>query len=134
MAEPSTVHLPEMLHYIPAGFPSPADDYMENSLDLNEYLIKNKAASFFVRVAGDSMNGAGIMSGDILLVDRSLDPGHNKIVVAIVDNEMTVKKLCYRDNKNFLVSENPEYKPIEITEHMDCSIWGVVAAVIRKLA
>lgn len=132
-SDPPGINLPEILNRVPAGFPSPADDYMENTLDLNEHLIRNKAASFYIRVAGDSMNGAGIMSGDILLVDRSLDPAHNKIVVAIVDSEMTVKRLRYSQDKVFLVSENPEFRPIEITSHMDCRIWGVVAAVIRKL-
>ncbi|MFP4111201.1 MAG: LexA family protein [Desulfonatronovibrio sp.] len=132
-SDPFNTSLPEILNRVPAGFPSPADDYMENSLDLNEHLIRNKAASFYIRVAGDSMNGAGIMSGDILLVDRSVDPAHNKIVVAIVDSEMTVKRLRYRQDRVFLVSENPEFRPIEITSHMDCRIWGVVTAVIRKL-
>ncbi len=132
-AEASELYLPELLNHIPAGFPSPADDYMENSLDLNEYLVNNKAASFFIRVAGDSMEGAGIMNGDILLVDRSLDPGHNRIVIAIIDGQMTVKRLYFKNHRVFLVSENPRYKPVEITEHMDCSIWGVVSAVIRKL-
>ncbi|WP_052507344.1 LexA family protein [Desulfonatronovibrio magnus] len=125
--------LPQLLVHVPAGFPSPADDYMDKSLDLNAYLVSNKAASFFVRVAGDSMEGAGILNGDILLIDRSLDPAHNKIVVAILNNELTVKKIRYKGNRVFLIADNPEYQPIEITEHMECAIWGVVAAVIRKL-
>ncbi len=102
-------------------------------MDLNEYLIKNKAASFFVRVAGDSMEGAGIMDGDVLLIDRSLDPGHNKIVVAIVNNEMTLKRLSFKNDRIYLAPENKNYQPIEITEYMDCYIWGVVSAVIRKM-
>ena len=131
--EGTSVSLPELLALVPAGFPSPADDYTDRFLDLNDYLINNKAASFYIRVAGESMRGAGIMPGDILLVDRSVDPVHNRIVVAVIDNEMTVKKLRFRENKVFLVSENPEFKPIEITGEMDVHVWGVVSAVIRKL-
>jgi DNA polymerase V len=131
--DPPASHLPQMLSLVPAGFPSPADDYLDTSLDLNEHLVTNRAASFYVRVAGDSMTGAGIMSGDILLVDRSLEPVHNRIVVGIVDNEMVVKRLCLTSSRVSLVSENPLYRPIDITRDMDCYIWGVVTAVIRKL-
>lgn len=127
------VLLPELLTCVPAGFPSPADDYADRNLDLNDYLIKNRAASFYIRVAGESMRDAGILSGDILLVDRSLEPAHNKIVVALINNEMAVKRLRRNRQGVFLVSENPEYPPLEITEDMDAAVWGVVAAVIRKL-
>lgn len=127
------IHLPQILSLVPAGFPSPADDYLDASLDLNEYLIKNKAASFYIRVSGESMNGAGILSGDILLVDRSLDPINNRIVVAIIDGEMVLKRLRITNGETFLVSENPKFKPIKIFEDMDFYIWGVVSAVARKL-
>ncbi|MFW5731053.1 MAG: LexA family protein [Desulfonatronovibrionaceae bacterium] len=128
------VLLPELLTCVPAGFPSPADDYADQKLDLNDYLVKNKAASFYIRVAGESMRDAGILSGDILLVDRSLEPAHNKIVVALINNEMAVKRLRKNGQGIFLVSDNPEYPSLEITEDMDAAVWGVVAAVIRKLA
>lgn len=107
---------------------------MDTALDLNEYLINNRASSFYVRVAGDSMTGAGIMSGDILLVDRSIEPGNNRTVVAVIDNEMVVKRLRVTRDKISLVSENPRYRPIEITGEMECFVWGVVTAVIRKLS
>lgn len=131
--DPCPVFLPEALCPVPAGFPSPADDYMDRSLDLNEYLIKNRAASFFIRVAGESMRGAGILPGDILLVDRSVEPAHNRIVVAVLDREMLVKRLHFSRRRVYLASENPEFQPVEITEGMDACIWGVVTAVIRKL-
>ena len=133
-ARTNNVPLPELLSLIPAGFPSPADDYMAGTLDLNDYLIRNKATSFYVRVAGESMRGAGIMPGDLLLADRSVDAGHNRIVVAMINGEMAVKRLWLGENKVLLVSENPEFKPIEITDEMDAHVWGVVVAVIRKLA
>ncbi len=131
--ESPEVYLPELSARVPAGFPSPADDYLERTLDLNAYLINNHAASFFIRVAGESMDGAGIFPGDILLVDRSVSPAHNRIVVAVLDSEMVVKRLQYRQGRGVLVSENPEFKPIEITDAMEVYIWGVVTAVIRKL-
>jgi DNA polymerase V len=132
-SEAESFALPELLALVPAGFPSPADDYMDRFLDLNDYLINNKAASFYIRVSGESMRGAGILPGDILLVDRSIDPVHNRIVVAVIDNEMTVKRLRLRGGRVFLVSEHPEFRPMEITGEMDAHVWGVVAAVIRKL-
>jgi len=132
--DPCTVLLPEASALVPAGFPSPADDYTDRSLDLNEYLIRNQAASFFIRVAGESMHGAGILPEDILLVDRSVSPAHNKIVVAVLDNEMVVKRLRFKKDQAFLVSENSAFPSIEITHAMEACIWGVVIAVIRKLA
>ena len=132
--DPPAGRLPQILSLVPAGFPSPADDYLDTGLDLNEYLVNNRSASFYVRVAGDSMTGAGIMSGDILLVDRSVEPVHNKIVIAVIDNEMVLKRLKISPEKISLVSENPHFRPIEITGEMECSVWGVVTAVIRKLS
>ncbi|EFI34944.1 Peptidase S24/S26A/S26B, conserved region [Desulfonatronospira thiodismutans ASO3-1] len=132
-AESPEVLLPEVSALVPAGFPSPADDYLDRTLDLNEYLIHNQAASFFIRVAGESMQGAGILPGDILLVDRSVEPAHNKIVVAVLDDEMVVKRLRYRQGRGVLVPEHPGFRPIEITDAMEAHIWGVVTAVIRKL-
>ena len=117
---------------ISAGFPSPATDYMECNLDLNEYLIEHPAATYFVRVEGDSMKNAGIASGDILIVDRALPVGNNCIVVASIDNELTVKRLEKAENKVFLVPSNPEYPVIEVTGEMDLNIWGVVTFVIHE--
>ncbi|MCB9487389.1 MAG: translesion error-prone DNA polymerase V autoproteolytic subunit [Deltaproteobacteria bacterium] len=124
---------PQFSSRVSAGFPSPADDYVEGELDLNRHLIKHPAATFFVRVSGDSMIGAGIHSGDLLVVDRAVEPTTGKIVVAIVDAEMTVKRLQKRDGRPFLMAENDAYAPIAITEDNDVEVWGVVTAVIHEL-
>ena len=117
---------------VSAGFPSPAEDYIEQRLDLNELLIQNPSATFFVRVNGDSMIGAGINHDDILIVDRSLEPISGKIVIAIVDGEFTVKRLIKNNDTCRLVAENPDYPPIEITEDSACEIWGVVTSSINQ--
>jgi DNA polymerase V len=118
---------------VPAGFPSPADDYIENQLDLNQHLINHPAATFFVRVSGSSMTGAGIHHGSILVVDRSLEPNDGDVVVAVIHGELTVKRLKkQQDGKVFLIPENPEYKPIELTEEMEVTIWGVVTSAIQE--
>jgi DNA polymerase V len=117
---------------IPAGFPSPAQDYIEENLDLNEYLIAHPSATYFVRVEGFSMEGAGIFPGDVLIVDRSLEPAHKKIVIAIVDGELTVKRLWQKKNKWFLMPENPDFPMTEITKDMEFTIWGVVVYALHK--
>jgi DNA polymerase V len=117
---------------VPAGFPSPAEGYLDKSLDLNEFLIAHPAATFFVRVAGDSMRDAGILSGDILIVDRSLTPSDNKIVVAIINSEFTVKRLRLGEGRISLVPENPSYPILDVKEGTDFQIWGVVTYVIHK--
>ncbi|MDD3464852.1 MAG: translesion error-prone DNA polymerase V autoproteolytic subunit [Candidatus Cloacimonetes bacterium] len=117
----------------PAGFPSPAADYLEGLLDLNEYLIKNKAATFFARVEGDSMIGCGIFPGDIVIVDRSLEAGNNSVVLARYDGEFTIKKLRIEKGELSLVSENESYPPIKINEEFEFVIWGVVTTVIHKV-
>lgn len=127
------VAFPLFVVRIAAGFPSPADDYIENTLDLNDYLIEHPAATFFVRVTGDSMIGAGINSGDILIVDRALTPRKGSIVVAILNGEFTVKRLSRINGKLFLLPENPAYDPIEITEGSGFEVWGVVAHVIHTV-
>ena len=124
---------PLFLASVPAGFPSPADDYIEQKLDLNACLIKHPAATFFVRVSGDSMIGAGIHSGDILIVDRALEPADGSVAIARLDGELMVKRLRKRDGKFFLVADNPHYEPIEIGEDRDFGIWGVVTNVIHSL-
>lgn len=117
---------PLMLSPIPAGWPSPAEDYVENTLDLHKYAVRNEAATFFLRVSGDSMIGAGIHDGDILVVDRSLSPVSGKIVIAAVDGELTVKRLVKRDKRLLLLPENPNYQPLDISHNEDTCIWGVV--------
>ena len=125
--------LPIFLGRLPAGFPSPADDYLEGKLDLNRHLIKHPAATFFVRVTGDSMIGAGIHSGDLLVVDRSLEPSDKHVVVAVLDGELTVKRLFKQNGVLRLLPENLHYQPIEITSQQAIEIWGVVTSVIHAL-
>ncbi len=128
------VALPLFVCGVSAGFPSPADDYIGQQLDLNDLLIKNPAATFFVRVAGDSMTGVGINDADLLVVDRSLEPVHGKIIIAAVNGELTVKRLIKTPASWRLVAENPDYAPIEITEELSCVVWGVVTSVIHQFA
>jgi DNA polymerase V len=125
--------LPLFTARISAGFPSPADDYIDRKLDLNEFLIKHPAATFFVRVQGDSMIDAGIHSGDILIVDRALEPADNKIVIAVLYGELTVKRIKKTKSKLILLPENPSFKPIEVTPEMGLEVWGVVTHVIHSL-
>ena len=127
------LQLPLYLAAVAAGFPSPADDFIDRSLDLNEHLVAHPAATFFVRVHGDSMQGAGIRSGDILVVDRALTPADNKVVVAALDGELTVKRIRARNGRLFLAPENPAFPPIEVTAEASFEIWGVVTFVIHKL-
>jgi len=117
---------------VSAGFPSPAEDYIEQRLDLNELLIRRPAATFFVRVNGDSMTGAGINHDDILIVDRSLEPVSGKIVIAVIDGEFTVKRLIGAGDSRRLVAENPAYPPLEISGESSCEIWGVVTSSIHQ--
>ena len=125
--------LPLYLSRIKAGFPSPAEDYLDKKLDLNEYLIKHPSSTFFVKVKGDSMVGAGINSGDILIVDRSLEPKDKRIVVACLNGEFTVKRISKTGDKLSLLSENPKYAPIEIKNGIDFEVWGVVVHVIHSV-
>ncbi|MEK7462451.1 MAG: translesion error-prone DNA polymerase V autoproteolytic subunit [Patescibacteria group bacterium] len=114
-----------------AGFPAPGDDLVEKPLDLNDLLIDNPTATFFVRVAGDSMEGAGIFDGDILVVDRSVEAADGKIVVAAVFGELVVKRLAMTASSVKLVSENDAYEPIQINDVDDVYIWGVVVGSAR---
>ncbi len=124
---------PLFLESVSAGFPSPADDYLERRLDLNEHLIKNPASTFFVRVNGDSMINAGIYSGDILVVDRSLDPKDGNIIIAVVDGDLTVKRLSITKNRISLMPENPKFNRLDITSEMNFEVWGVVRSVIHSV-
>lgn len=125
--------LPFYQSCISAGFPSPADDELADRLDLNELLIKRPSATFFLRVSGHSMIKAGIHHNDILIVDRSMEPSHGKIVIASLDGELTVKRLQIVGKQVYLAAENDLYKPIEITKEMDFRIWGVVTNVIHAV-
>ena len=129
----SKTGIPLYAETVSAGFPSPAESYREGELDLNELLVKNPPATFFVRVAGDSMTGAGIFPGDILVVDRSIEPSDKSVVVAALDGEFLVKRLRLKEHRVTLEPENRKYAPIEITEQSDFKVWGVVTAVVHKL-
>lgn len=124
---------PIFMATVPAGFPSPAADYEEGKLDLNRHLIKNPAATFFVRVTGDSMVKAGIHNGDLLVVDRSIEPRDKNVVIAVVNGELTVKRIRIRKNRLTLVAENEAYKSQEINDGIEFEVWGVVTNVIHAL-
>lgn len=118
---------------VAAGFPSPADDYVEAALDLNQHLVKHPAATFFVRVRGQSMVGAGIHDGDLLVVDRSKEPKDGNVVIAALAGELTVKRLRRRNGQVFLHSENEAYAPIEVSPDAELRIWGVVIHAIHRV-
>ncbi len=126
------IELPLFSHKVVAGFPSPADDYIEERLDLNEKLIRNKEATFLLVVQGDSMQNIGIKDGDTLIVDRSLEPKDGKIVIAALDGELTVKRLSMKSTGTWLVPENDDYPPILVREESDIVIWGVVTSAISQ--
>ena len=126
------INIPVFLDKVSAGFPSPATDYMENKLDLNEYLIRHPAATFIVKASGSSMVNADIYSGDLLVVDRSVTPKSNNIVIASIFGDLTVKKLKKKEKSFFLISANDEYPSIEVKEEMECFIWGVVTYIIHE--
>ena len=131
--EGKKIKLPEYLSKISAGFPSPADDYIDKKLDLNEYLIQHPASTFFVRVVGNSMINAGIQSGDLIIVDRSLEAKNDSIILAVVNGEFTVKRFIKMNGKIYLVPENPDYEELEIREEMNFEVWGVVTSVIHEV-
>ena len=118
---------------VQCGFPSPADDFLDLDINLNDYLVKHKSATFCVKVNGSSMDGVGIHSGDVLIVDRAESVQNNSIVLAVIDNEFTVKSIKKNAGKLYLNPANDNYKPIEITEDMSFHIWGVVTFVIHAL-
>ena len=129
----SYLPLPLFLSTVRAGFPSPASDFTENSLDLNQFLVKHPAATFYLKVSGDSMVGAGVYSGDILIVDRAIEAQPGQVVVAVVDGEFTVKRLCKIKGKFYLSPENPDYRPLEIKPDMSFAVWGVVTCVLHSV-
>jgi DNA polymerase V len=125
--------LPFYTSAVAAGLPAPAEDHCDQTLDLNQHLLNNPEATFFVRATGNSMLGAGINSGDLLIVDRSIPPQNGKIVIAVVDGELTVKRLYKNEGRLFLTPENPDYPSIEITANTEFMIWGVVTNVIHTV-
>ncbi len=127
------VRLPLVAAPISAGFPSGMEDFIERKIDLNETLVQHEAATYFIRVRGDSMTGAGIQDGDILIVDRSLEPVNGKIVIAVLNGELTVKRIRRRGARIFLLPENPKYAAMEVTPETAFEVWGVVVHVIHKV-
>ena len=117
---------------VSAGFPSPADDYRDMDLDLHDHLVQNPTSTFCVKAIGESMKDAGIQSGDIMIVDRSLEPKNRSIVLAVIDGEFTVKRVNVHDKELYLMPENDTFTPIKIREEMDFQIWGVVTFIIHK--
>ena len=125
--------IPLYSSHVSAGFPSPADDDIEESLDLNQHLIKHPAATFFLRVSGDSMEGAGIYDGDLLVVDKSLEASNQKIVIVALEGQLTVKRLVKKNDQVWLYPENTNYQPMLLTDQQDITVWGVVTNVIHKV-
>ncbi len=126
------VRLPLFSHKVAAGFPSPADDYIEGRLSLDEHLIQRRESTFFVRAKGHSMVGAGIFDGDLLVVDKSLTPSSGDIVIAVVDGDLTVKRLIKSGETIKLKPENHDFKEIEFKEGQELQVWGVVTSTVKK--
>ncbi len=130
---PIKYRLPLFAVPVSAGFPSPADDYLEANLNLHTFLVKRPAATFFVTARGDSMVNAGIHNGDLLIVDRSIEAGPSRVAIVLLDGEFIVRRLQVSRGVTYLVAANEEYAPIEISEGKDLEIWGVVISAIHFL-
>ena len=128
----STVEIPFFDVGISAGFPSPAGDFIELTIDLNKAFVKNKDTTFFAKVKGHSMKNVGINDGDLLIIDKSLEPQNNKIAVCQVDGEFTVKRIKIEENIVWLIAENEDYPPIKVTPENDFMIWGIVVHCIKS--
>ena len=128
-----TKHLSLAGESISAGFPSPADDFKESKISIDQEVIKNESATFYARVVGQSMQGAGLDDGDLIVIDRSQEPDNGKIAVCYVDGEFTVKRLKVENECIYLMPENKKYKSLKVTEENQLIIWGVVTYVIKKL-
>ena len=124
---------PVSIECVSAGFPSPAEDYLDLGIDLNEHLIENPISTFFLKVSGHSMNEAGIQDGDLLIIDRSIDPQPGQVVIAIMDGEFTVKRLRLHENNLYLEAENPDYPSLDLRNYNDVQIWGVAIYSIHSL-
>ena len=133
LIEGSSSLIPLVGGYVTAGFPSPAEDYIELGIDLNKHLIKNPVSTFFLRVSGNSMNKAGIYNNDLLIIDRSLTPKPDQIVVAILDGEFTLKRLIKDNNSYYLKADNTNYPAINLYQYEDVQIWGVAIYSVHKL-
>jgi DNA polymerase V len=129
----SDLKIPFIPDGVSAGFPSPAADFMETNIDLNEALSENPLATFYIRVNGNSMIDAGINDKDVLVVDRSLEPQNNKIAICFIDGEFTVKRIQLETDCLYLMPENSNYQPIKVTEENELIIWGIVTYVIKKM-
>ena len=129
----SSLSIPLISPGLSCGFPSPADDHLDEGIDLNREYIRNKDATFFGRVIGDSMIGAGLEEGDLLIIDKSLEPRNGKIAVCFIDGEFTVKRIKISEKTIWLTAENERYKPIQVTQDNDFLIWGIVTTVIKDL-
>ena len=125
--------LPLINHDISAGFPSPALDFMEYKLDINKHLTHNALSTFYIKVAGSSMINAGIDDGDLLVIDRSLEPADGRIAICLIDGEFTVKRLKLETDCLYLMPENPAYQPIKVTEDNQLIIWAIVTYVIKRV-
>ena len=128
----TALELPIISSGINAGFPSPAADFTDLSIDLNKYLVKNQSATFYGRVKGESMKDAGIDNGDLLIIDKSLEPVDGKIAVCYIDGEFTIKRIKLEKNICWLVAANEKYKPIKVTPDNDFLIWGIITHVIKS--
>ena len=129
----SELEIPHAGFGVSAGFPSPAEDFIEGPIDLNKAIVKNQDATFYIRFNGYSMKDAGIDNGDLLVVDKSLDPQNGKIAICYIDGEFTVKRLKVEKDCVYLVPENKDYKPIKVTQDNDLIIWGIVTTVIKSV-
>ncbi|MRT92085.1 LexA family transcriptional regulator [Ancylomarina sp. 16SWW S1-10-2] len=127
------ISIPLVGSSVRAGFPSPADDFIEMNLSLDSELIRNKEATFYARVEGDSMQDANIHDGDLLVIDRSLEPQNNKVAVCFIDGEFTVKRLLIKEDHILLMPENKKFSPIKVTSENDFIIWGMVTYVIKAV-
>lgn len=125
------IQLPLFDTGISAGFPSPADDFIELSIDLNKHLIKHKDTTFFAKVKGHSMKNVGIFDGDLLVIDKSLEPQDGRIAICQIDGEFTIKRIKKEENVFWLIAENEDYKPIKVTPENDFVIWGIVINSIK---
>jgi DNA polymerase V len=124
--------LPYIEKGVSAGFPSPAEDYLEQRIDLNQVLIKNPSSTFYARVRGNSMKGAGVCDGDLVIIDKSLTPHNDSLLVCFIDGEFTLKKVRKVNDDLFLIPENPDFKPIKINPESDFRLWGVVTYTIHR--
>jgi DNA polymerase V len=128
-----SIELPFISDGIKAGFPSPAADFDESKISLDNVLVKNREATFYAKASGNSMIGAGIDDGDILVIDRSLEPKNNKIAVCCIDGEFTIKRIVVAKDGVYLTPENQDFKPIKVTDDNELIIWGIVTYVIKSV-